>query len=57
MPSQVILPVNGIMHDKHFVLIPGPFFFLQGKKLKISTSDAALMIENRAEAVLGQCLL
>lgn len=53
----MILPVNGIMHDKHFVLIPGPFFFLQGKKLKISTSDAALMIENRAEAVLGQCLL
>lgn len=54
---QVILPVNGIVHDEHFVLVPGPFFFLQGKKLKMSTSDAALVTENGAEAVLGQCLL
>lgn len=54
---QAILPVNGIVHDEHFVLVPGPFFFLQGKKLKMSTSDAALVIENGAEAVLGQCLL
>lgn len=43
------------MHDEHFVLIPGPFFFLQGKKLKMSTSDAALEIEHGAEAVLGRC--
>ena len=53
-PHQAGLPVDGIMHDKHFVLVPGPFFFLQQKKLKMSTSDAALEIKDRAEAVQGQ---
>lgn len=46
---QAGLPVDGIVHDEHFVLIPSPFFFLQGKKLKMSTSDAVLEIKDRAE--------
>lgn len=53
-PHQAGLPVDGIVHDEHFVLIPGPFFFLQRKKLKMSTSDAALEIKDRAETVQGQ---
>lgn len=28
-PHPTALPVDGIMHDEHFVFIPGPFFFLQ----------------------------
>lgn len=52
--QQAGLPVDGIVHDEHFVLIPGPFFFLQQKKLKMSTSDAALEIKNRADAVQGR---
>lgn len=51
---QADSPVDGIVHDEHFVLIPSPFFFLQGKKLKMSTSDAVLEIKDRAQTVQGQ---
>lgn len=53
-PHKAGLPVDGIMHDEHFVLVPGPFFFLQQKKLKMSTLDAALEIKDRAETVQRQ---
>lgn len=53
-PHEAGLPVDGIMHDEHLVLIPGPFFFLQQKKLKMSTLDAALENKDRAETVQGQ---
>lgn len=49
IPHPTALPVDGIMHDEHFVLVPGPFSFLQGKKLKMSTSDAVLENKDRAE--------